>query len=302
LRNWLIGDLLEAEADSRAALGSVSAVARTGGAVVLGVTRALIDRGELEDAARVVENAIGTNGARLARAGGQLALAQVRAAQGRWAEAAEAALEIGRLYPRAAGGHLTGIPWRTEAAVALAMTGDRDTARRLIAEQWPLTRIWDLPRQTGWVLRAEGIVEDSIELLREAVAVFETSPAKLELARTLGLLGAALRRANQRAEARDVLRRALDLADRCGAVRVAAAAAEELAATGARPRSYRLDGVESLTASELRIARMAAEGMSNPEIAQALFVTRKTVETHLGHAYRKLDVNRREDLAPVLAG
>jgi DNA-binding CsgD family transcriptional regulator len=61
-----------------------------------------------------------------------------------------------------------------------------------------------------------------------------------------------------------------------------------------------LSGIESLTASELRVARMAAEGMSNPQIAQALYVTRRTVETHLASTYRKLDVASRQDLPGAL--
>jgi DNA-binding CsgD family transcriptional regulator len=105
-----------------------------------------------------------------------------------------------------------------------------------------------------------------------------------------------LRRAKHRAQAREVLTRALDLADRCGAERLVEIAREEIAATGARPRRMRLSGIDSLTASERRVARMATEGMSNPEIAQALFVTRKTVEKHLGNVYMKLDIPSRDQL------
>jgi DNA-binding CsgD family transcriptional regulator len=88
-----------------------------------------------------------------------------------------------------------------------------------------------------------------------------------------------------------VLTSAFDLADRCDAGRLVAIAREEIAATGARPRRMRLSGIDSLTASERRVARMAAEGMSNQAIAQALFVTRKTVEKHLGNVYMKLDIS-----------
>jgi DNA-binding NarL/FixJ family response regulator len=98
-----------------------------------------------------------------------------------------------------------------------------------------------------------------------------------------------------------VLRQALDLAHRCGAEPIAGTAREELAATGAKPRRKMLTGVESLTPSELRVARMAASGMENKEIAQALFVTVKTIETHLGHVYSKLDISSRRELAAALA-
>jgi DNA-binding NarL/FixJ family response regulator len=122
----------------------------------------------------------------------------------------------------------------------------------------------------------------------------EAAHARLEL-------GAALRRANQRAAAREHLRAALDMAHRCGAEPVRLKAEQELAATGARPRRVLLTGVESLTASERRIVELAAAGASNPHIAQQLFVTRKTVETHLSHAYQKLGISSRQQLAAALA-
>ncbi len=164
-------------------------------------------------------------------------------------------------------------------------------------------RDWDTPRAVGVVLRALGLIEggeQGIEFLREAVATLESSPARLEHARALADLGAALRRAKHRSEAREVLREAVDLAHRCGALAIERRAREELAATGAKPRRVMLTGVESLTPSELRVARMAAEGMVNKEIAQALFVTPKTVETHLGHVYRKLDISSRKELPEAL--
>jgi DNA-binding NarL/FixJ family response regulator len=73
-----------------------------------------------------------------------------------------------------------------------------------------------------------------------------------------------------------------------------------LRATGARPRKPTHAGAETLTPSELRVARMAAEGMANREIAQRLFVTVKTVEFHLGQTYRKLEISSREQLAGAL--
>jgi DNA-binding CsgD family transcriptional regulator len=69
----------------------------------------------------------------------------------------------------------------------------------------------------------------------------------------------------------------------------------------ARPRRTALGGVEALTPSELRVARLAAEGLLNREIAEALFISRKTVDYHLGHVYQKLEVPR-EGLAEALAG
>ena len=77
--------------------------------------------------------------------------------------------------------------------------------------------------------------------------------------------------------------------------------AAKLLAAGARPRRTALSGVESLTPSELRVAELAAHGMTNREIAQALFVTEKTVETHLGHVYPKLDITSRAELRGKLS-
>lgn len=144
--------------------------------------------------------------------------------------------------------------------------------------------------------------ETGIEQLRAAVEALERSPRRLELARTLVDLGAALRRHGRRVEAREPLRRGLDLAQRCGATVLVERGGEELRVTGARPRHLVLTGVESLTPSELRVARLAAQGRSNREIAQALFVTGGTVETHMRHVFQKLDLKRREELPAALAG
>ena len=93
---------------------------------------------------------------------------------------------------------------------------------------------------------------------------------------------------------------ALDVAERAGARRLAETARQELLATGARPRRHYVSGVEALTPSELRVAMLAADGRSNREIAQALFVTLSTVEAHLGRAYRKLEIRSREELVGAL--
>ena len=109
------------------------------------------------------------------------------------------------------------------------------------------------------------------------------------------------RRSGLRRESREPLLESLELAERSGAGRVAERAREELAAIGSRPRSAFRTGVESLTASELRTAKLAADGLTNTEIAQRLFVTTKTVEKHLGNAYTKLEISTRTDLPTVLS-
>src|SRR5205814_4955480 len=105
-----------------------------------------------------------------------------------------------------------------------------------------------------------------------------TRDAGLERARALADLGALLRRRNRRTEARELLREALDTASRAGARPLAEQAETELRATGARPRRVVLSGLDSLTASERRIAEHASHGLTNREIAQTLFVTARTVD------------------------
>ena len=92
---------------------------------------------------------------------------------------------------------------------------------------------------------------------------------------------------------------ALELAHVCGADGLARRAREELAAAGSRPRSVFRTGVDSLTASELRTAKLAAEGLGNVEIAQRLFVTEKTVEKHLSNAYTKLEIRSSSSELPA---
>jgi DNA-binding NarL/FixJ family response regulator len=142
---------------------------------------------------------------------------------------------------------------------------------------------------------------DAIDLLREAVGRLEASLSILELARAHLNLGAALRRLGHRVEARDPLREALEIAARCGAVPLAERAREESLLAGARPRRPRLRGIDALTPAELGVARRAAEGLSNREIAQALFITSKTVADHLGSTYSKLQITSRAELAGALS-
>jgi DNA-binding NarL/FixJ family response regulator len=147
-------------------------------------------------------------------------------------------------------------------------------------------------------MTAEGA--ERLTTLEEAVAVFDGSPARLVRAEALADLGAVLRRAGRRADARSPLREALELARRCGAAGLARRTAGELAATGEKVRRYTPIGVESLTPSERRVAEMAASGMTNRQIAQSLFLTVKTIETHLAAAYDKLGIRSRQQLPAIL--
>ena len=131
--------------------------------------------------------------------------------------------------------------------------------------------------------------------------MLDGSPARLEHARVLVDLGATFRAAGQRTAAREPLLEGLALAARCGARTLERRARAELAAIGVRPRTTEHAGADSLTPSERRVVELAAAGGTNREIAQTLFVTEKTVETHLGRAFRKLDISSRRHLADVLA-
>ncbi len=194
-------------------------------------------------------------------------------------------------------------PWRTLKAHALALLDRRDEAIALAREEVELARAWGAPSSLGRSLRVLGelLGKDGMAELEESVALLEQCPGRVERARALAALGAELRRARRPTDAREPLRRALELAEVSGALALAEHARSELYATGARPRSTALDGVESLTERELRVARLAAEGQTNRDIAQLLYVTPKTVEVHLTNAYRKLNIASRRELPAVLA-
>jgi len=155
----------------------------------------------------------------------------------------------------------------------------------------------------GRSLRVLGVIDpaDGMSHLREAIEVLEQSAARYELAAANAALGTALRLARKPTEAREPLRRALDLAGRCGADGLVHHVRTELYATGARPRTTEQAGPASLTPSERRVADLAAAGRSNKEIAQTLFVTLKTVEVHLSSCYRKLGIGSRHELEAALA-
>ena len=194
---------------------------------------------------------------------------------------------------------------RLRLAELLAARGDREEALALAEHDVAVARAAGTAGALGASLRVRARAlegDDVVEGLREAVAVLEPGPMGLETAWALHDLGGALRRRGHREDAREVLRRALDLASRAESALVARLVRAELEAAGARPRRERTSGAESLTPSERRVAELAAEGLSNREIAEALWVTRKTVEHHLGHTYGKLGIRSRTGLAAALGG
>lgn len=184
----------------------------------------------------------------------------------------------------------TVFPARSLVALALP-ADDRAEARALVDEELAVARSAGYDRPIGLALRAAATMEQgdrAAELLADALPFLERAGARLERARTHIALGATLRRAGHRGRAQPELVRGMELARACGADRLVAHALEELRAAGARPRRSATTGPGALTASELRVARLAAGGASNQDIARDLFVSPKTIETHLSHAYAKL--------------
>ena len=195
------------------------------------------------------------------------------------------------------------LPWRSLAARAAARLGEAERAFSLAEEELELARSAGSPRATGVALATLGVIrggDDGLKLLGEAVEVLDSTEAELEPARARLELGLALHHARRPREARRPLEEALDTARRLGSTFLAERALDALRTAGGRPRRLALSGVESLTPGERRVAEMAARGMSNRGIAEALFVTRRTVETHLSHAYGKLEIGSREELPAAL--
>ena len=300
------GDLRGAEGDIRAVVDLAGEGDLIYGALLLlcWAVDAVLERPQLDDVAATLEATELTPelddtylGAWLLEARGRL-----RLSRGRRAAACD---DLGRCGALMTAFHTVNpilSPWRS--AYALAMPeGERAVARRLVDEELRLARTQGMPAAAAVALRAAGLLERGaagIALLRQSLDASANANAPLETGRTLVALGAALRRSGQRRAAVQPLRHGLDVAHRCGADRLAHDAEAELHTLGHRPRRRALLGVDALTPSELRVAREAARGMSNREIAQSMFVTAKTIETQLSSAYQKLAIRGRDQLAAAL--
>jgi DNA-binding CsgD family transcriptional regulator len=332
------GEVGRAEPDLRAAVQAMRQTGLVvHNAFLLGsLVEVLVERGELRAAEQELESD-GLTGAIPDQFWTNPVLhgrARLRVAQARVAEAGADAAEFGRRTRRRGIRQIAAVTTVADAAISLARVPEGKQARGMIEMALEAARAhgtflalalaglgrgnaalaladlylrgaraWGTPRVVGIGLRATGVVRGGaigIDLLREAVATLEDSPARLEHAKALADLGAALRRANRRADAREPLRAALEMARRGGALAVARRAHDELEATGEKLGPLLAVGVESLTPSERRIAELAAEGLTNRQIAQTLFLSVKTVESHLRGAYHKLDVSSRRELAAAL--
>jgi DNA-binding CsgD family transcriptional regulator/tetratricopeptide (TPR) repeat protein len=206
-----------------------------------------------------------------------------------------------RRLGRAATNSVTALATRLRSAEALHALGRADEARDASCAALEVARRFGAASSIGAALRVHGVLTGDEDSLREAVNRLRDAPARLERARALIDLGAALRRRGARRDSRDPLRAGHDLAVQCGARGLAEHARNELGASGVHVARRDPDRRDDLTPSELRIARLAAKGASNKEIAQSLFLTVKTVEMHLSNSYRKLDIRSRRDLPIALA-
>jgi DNA-binding CsgD family transcriptional regulator len=300
---YLRGELAEAEAELRAGLATAAlwGVPTQQPWATAVLAELLVDRGAVPEARALLDRAMSP------RPGSDLAIlldraeARVLLAEGRALEALARADALRgdagwRRHPRY-------VPWHSLKAQALDRLGRREEALTLAAEELELARAWGSPGTVGRSLRVLGAIgrEDGLAQLEEACGVLEHTPARLERAKALAALGEALRHARRPKDAREPLRKALEVAEICGATALVERARAEIYATGARPRRAALSGVRSLTASERRVADLAASGLTNRDIAQAFYVTPKTVEVHLGNAYRKLGITSRRELPAALA-
>jgi DNA-binding CsgD family transcriptional regulator len=228
------------------------------------------------------------------------AQARLALAEGRPAEALRDAEAAGEMLSGGFGiDHPGFVPWQRTAALAALALGEDARARQLSNALLERARWSGIARAIGLALRTQAAVthgEDRRLLLAEAADVLAGSPSALERAHALVALGTVCRRAGARPAAEPALREGLQLADAMGAAPLVRAARHELRALGLRPRRPAVTGPDSLTPTERRVAELAAPGLTNRQVAEALFVTVKTVETHLARVYQKLGISTRNEL------
>ena len=302
------GQVAEAENHARLALDLVDDGVNTftGGAVML-LLYALIERGEFEEARELLDEHRLDDGQGSTRweIGLRHARARLWLAEGDFERAHAEACAAGALRDQQGRRNPTWTPWRSTAALALAHLGRREEAAVLADAEVALAERFGAPVPIAHALHARAVAEehDAVRVARceRALGVVADVPAVLQQVRLRLELGSTLAHMGRRLEARAALRPALADADAVGAVLLARRARRELAATGLRPRQAAIEGVAALTPRQRQVCELAAAGKGNRAIAQELFLSVKTVETHLAAGYRKLGVNARADLAAQLA-
>jgi DNA-binding CsgD family transcriptional regulator len=234
----------------------------------------------------------------------RFARARLALAEGDWESALIEAMEAGRLSLTEGRTNPALAPWRSIAAVALAHLGRGEEARGLADVELALARRFGAAGPLAVALHARAMAEPDdearAELCRRAVEASERAGLPLVGVRARLELGRTLLRGGAGVDARAALRPALADADAAGAVPLARRARRHLVATGLRPRRSAIDGVEALTPRQREVGALAAAGRTNNEIARELFLSVKTVETHLTTIYRTLGVRTRRDLGGAL--
>jgi DNA-binding CsgD family transcriptional regulator len=310
--SWLRGDLAQAAEHVRIGTGAVPAP--NIGLPVLESTKIhlLIEEGQATQAAEI-PHSVPLSGEWLPRTSLHMWLMEARmrlfAERGEEDAALEDtvlanALACGAAYEQWGATGIWDVPWRLHAAGAYLRSRRREQAAALIGEQLGHARSFAVPRHIAVALRcaarlAEG--DEAQKLLAEAVDLLRAGPGRLELARALADLGDHQLRQGSRAAGRATLRQAAELAVQCRATALAGRLTATLSAGGGRPPRIQVSGVPALTPSERRVAKLAAGALTNRQIAERLFVSEKTVETHLSRAYRKLGVGSRTQLAVRMA-
>ncbi len=302
--HWRGGNLRAAEADAGRALAIVG---HSGGQTHAWASQALIgvltDRGQLELARAAAEAAPERSGdphwagVACARARLELALGDVGSALARATAAGEVLDAVGWVNPVAG-------EWRHTAALAQLGLGRRAAAATVLAPALTAARRSGGAYGLGLSLWVAALVAQpvSLELLADAHDVLAGSEFSLLQAHVLVDLGSALRRSGRRREARQPLAEGIEVAAACGAQPLVERARTELLAAGSRPRRIERSGTAALTPSEHRAATLAADGLSNREIAQRLFVSIRTVESQLRSTYQKLGITSREQLGAAIGG
>jgi DNA-binding CsgD family transcriptional regulator/tetratricopeptide (TPR) repeat protein len=295
-----VGRLAEAEADGRATC-ELLASADDDASFPLALLDVLIERDAAAEAWTLCQRQE-LKGSQQRSAMLDLVRARVAIAVGRRAEALALLLDAGAQLDALRFLHPQFAPWRALAAPIADELGDRELALRLDSELMKLSLRTGAPTAIAQALRIHGCLHSDIAALSRSAQAAAGTPDRLEYARSLTELGAAQAAGGDREQGRETLRWALASAHEAGASTLAARARAELIAAGGRPRRPALNGVAALTPSELEVARLGAEGLSNRDIADGLFVSLKMVEQHLARAYAKLEISGRSELAAALRG
>jgi ATP/maltotriose-dependent transcriptional regulator MalT len=297
------GRIADAENEARLALDLTPDDVNlfTGGAIEI-LVWALAERGAFAEAHALLEehNLVGNLGGQIWEIGILHSRAVLALAEGDFSRAHDQAVHAGRLRIAQGRPNPAWTPWRATASLALAHQGHRSEAAALAAEEFALAGRFGAPGAILIAAHAQAVAESDdarrLELCETVLARMSAPCSVLELSRMRLELGHALTRIGRRVQARGPLQLALADADRAGATLLAERARRELVATGLRPRRAQTEGVASLTPRQRQVCELAASGTANRAIAQQLFLSVKTVETHLAAAYEKLGVETREAL------